>query len=564
MTVAEAQGEGLATALERWMHGDGVPDLRQGVEAFIDRLLSEDDPEGKVAALSPEVFYHLVEEVGIENAQALVALATAEHWHHAIDLVGWRRDHFLPRALEPWLGALISADNARFSRTYYALDAELLLLYLKCQVEMVVIEDFDAGPPPTAEDEAPWETSPDGAFWLRYPEEADSAALCRALVAKVYDALGVEAAWTLFNGVVWELASDLEETLFRFRSARLEDYGFVSLDEAGQIFHRIDPEAIKEEVGRLSDGYVVQVSMPEGRGLGLADALTGLAQSADFLGARISELDAAGWSVVVPQLMALARKVLVVRGHDFGDRTAQADAMGYAWGCTALGLEYCSQADPVQARRALQAIPLRVLFQAGFSMLARLRDKAVAIVQRGRLTIVEGQLLSLLLDDERDLILGLMQPRPVRSEMTQRPFSRCADFDQAALVVADVAFKEVLFYGVLGVTKEDLVAAALSASPEQGITRISFETLFATYAWRCAQGHGSFVALPAQEHPEAASLRDAIEAWTLERVLPGRTTRVMQAAARRFIRRVGEESYQALLQAPRPLDPRFVTALLLA
>src|SRR4051812_46938939 len=72
----------------------------------IDALLSQDDAKGAVAALSPNEVFELVHEVGFEDAQPLIELATPAQIQGCFDLDGWNKDQIEVASLRPWLRAL--------------------------------------------------------------------------------------------------------------------------------------------------------------------------------------------------------------------------------------------------------------------------------------------------------------------------------------------------------------------------------------------------------------------------------------------------------------------------
>src|SRR5687767_16015174 len=74
----------------------------------IDALLSADDAAGAVAALAPNEIFELVHEVGFEDAQDLIALATPAQIQGCFDLDAWNKDQLDVAPLKPWLTALRS------------------------------------------------------------------------------------------------------------------------------------------------------------------------------------------------------------------------------------------------------------------------------------------------------------------------------------------------------------------------------------------------------------------------------------------------------------------------
>src|SRR5205085_1201858 len=68
----------------------------------------------------------------------------------------------------------------------------------------------------------------------------DLAAL-RTLIGDLFARNPLEAA-RLIESTRWEVPTELEETAYQFRAARLEDLGFPQLYEAMKIFAFVDPE----------------------------------------------------------------------------------------------------------------------------------------------------------------------------------------------------------------------------------------------------------------------------------------------------------------------------------
>src|SRR5437868_15125744 len=67
----------------------------------IDALLSAEDAKAAVAALSPNEVFELVHEVGFEDAQDLIVLATPEQIRGCFDLDAWNKDQLEVAPLKP-------------------------------------------------------------------------------------------------------------------------------------------------------------------------------------------------------------------------------------------------------------------------------------------------------------------------------------------------------------------------------------------------------------------------------------------------------------------------------
>src|SRR5262245_65921070 len=67
----------------------------------IDALLSAEDAPAAVAALSPNEVFELVHDVGFEDAQPLIELATPAQIQGCFDLDGWTTDSLEIASIKP-------------------------------------------------------------------------------------------------------------------------------------------------------------------------------------------------------------------------------------------------------------------------------------------------------------------------------------------------------------------------------------------------------------------------------------------------------------------------------
>src|SRR4029077_8189572 len=89
----------------------------------IDALLSQDDAAGAIAALSPNEVCELVHEVGFEDAQDLIELATPEQIQGCFDLDAWNKDTLEVAPLKPWLTALAESGFEKLGQVWGRLDS---------------------------------------------------------------------------------------------------------------------------------------------------------------------------------------------------------------------------------------------------------------------------------------------------------------------------------------------------------------------------------------------------------------------------------------------------------
>src|SRR5262245_13343699 len=151
----------------------------------IDALLSSDDARGAVAALSPNEVFELVHDVGFEDAQALIELATPAQIQGCFDLDGWTKDQLELAGLKPWLGALVEAGFEKVGESWAGLDAELRALILQ---RAVIVYDVSLDEGPAEDNDEPIMPTPDRYFLLELKGDESTQRLVMSLVEDLYRA----------------------------------------------------------------------------------------------------------------------------------------------------------------------------------------------------------------------------------------------------------------------------------------------------------------------------------------------------------------------------------------
>ncbi len=363
-------------------------DLRAAREALaqargrkrLDVILDARDPQALVRALPPDELYLVIREVGLGDAAALVQLASAEQFEVFLDLAAWSRDGFDPRRALPWLRAARAGANlepkaaARWARKLAGIDRELLHLILR---DTLRIHDLEQDPDPEIASDRFMRT-PEGKFVVEFLAEGAEYAAVRGVLDDLY-ADDPFAATRLLSSIQWDLPSDLEETARRWRSGRLADLGFPSLDEALSWFARPPrTPAAPPGLPRRAPGFVLAAFV---RGSLLDRAMARLAPD---------DRDA-----VEPQVVSAANAVLVADAIDPGDPERVRGAFESARAYLELGLERLAGRDDARAAEVLAATPVKRIFQEGFGRVLELSWRARKILDR----LGEGTRLGAPLDE---------------------------------------------------------------------------------------------------------------------------------------------------------------------
>ncbi len=334
----------------------------------LDLILDARDPGALVRALPADELYFTIREIGLGDAVDLVQLASAEQFKIILDLDAWRHGRFEPRRVLPWLRAarVGALDDprvaARLARKLRALDPELALLIFR---DALVVHDLKVEEDPEITSDRTFQT-PDNAYLVEFQVDGSEYVAVRGLI----DDLQAEDAFKLSRllaSLAWELPSELEESALRWRTGRLADLGYPSLEEALSWYAR-PPARPSEAPGTASRaaGFFL-APLPEGSLL--ARGAAGL-EPEDRLALDL-------------QLVGAGNAVLVADGIDPVDLDQVRTAVAGARAMVELGLARLAGGDVARATEALAGTPVKRLFQEGFGRVLQLCWRAERLFKAG-------------------------------------------------------------------------------------------------------------------------------------------------------------------------------------
>jgi hypothetical protein len=418
----------------------------------VEALLSAEDPQAAVAALSPVEIYELVHEVGFDDTTELIALATPAQVRGCLDIEVWDRDHVLVEQTRPWLAAVIEAGFEKVGQVWEGLDAELRALIFQ---RNATIYDLSLGEDPDAiEDPREPIFTVDRDFALRLDGDEDTQRLFMQLLEDLYRADGALARHTLMAARS-EPPAELEEESYRWRVARMADLGFVDFYDALDLFQPLEPDQVHigegshERFPPLEDDTAhhnlptVIAEQVIGRGF-LARALDRVPQD------EANRLE--------QSILLLVNKVMSAARVKPGDIEALRRGAHYATATVALGLETIARGDVERAAQALTSVSLTRLHRAGYTVTLKLARLAQSLAPRATTAGLPASAV----------LAGLTALRPWLARVLDtpeapgvRPFESQADVRRAAEVLARLAMR-IAIVEALGV---NLIAMAQTPEP---------------------------------------------------------------------------------------------------
>lgn len=351
-----------------------------------DALLEEVDGRALVRSIPAEDVYATIVEVGLADSTEVVQLALPEQFRTFVDLAGWQKDRLDPLEVLRWLRAARGDDEQAFIEKLRHLDLEVLELVYK---KLAVLHDLEENP--DVNPEGITMETPEGRYLVEFTVDGVDEAALRRLTMDLMAHNPFELSRFL-EAVRWELLSELEETAYRFRQARLEDLGFPSLDEALRVFAWLDPDQVRTAGGATSalgqEGHV------------------------DSVGAAFRGLDEVERGNLESEVRGLVNRVLVAEGAEPGDPPALARASEHARDYLNLGLEHLTGGNPELAPQAVRDRTLLEIFQVGFSLTLRLKRRGERLGREDGARFGDTWLA---LDEEAAVLQALSRKRPLKA-----------------------------------------------------------------------------------------------------------------------------------------------------
>jgi hypothetical protein len=401
--------------LSRWRAA--LARARRGHKA--DAILSEPDAAQLVPRLPVQDLFYAIKEVGLADAQELVALATPEQLQGFLDLDVWDRDQIDEVRVNAWMETLAEAGFETLGKAIEVMDSEVIALWIQRQA---VVYDLTIEQPPD-EPEGHYFPTPDRFFLLDVIAVGEDGKALERAIDWIYR-YDIELGRRVIMSAKWELASDLEEHAYRWRAGRMADMGYVDFYEALSIYRYLDPATVR------LDEQTIQAS-PPATPTELPAVLAGVLDEAGFFGRALATLPSdADVERLHASLLLLVNKAMAADVVPPGDTDAGKVALVRAVAYLGLGLEFLARGDVDRAGLALASVALERLFRLGFSLTVQLKTLADTLVTKGGIDPIALE------TPWDDVLRALRQRRP---EFPRALDDKPAEGTRAFQTLADVA-----------------------------------------------------------------------------------------------------------------------------
>lgn len=503
--------------------------------ARLDALISHAKSDKLVPTLPAEDLYFTIKDVGLSDAVELVRLTSPEQFRAFVDLDAWRRDRFEATTALTWLRAAGTDDeDERFRKKIHRLDVEVLELVLRNTTHVYDLEED-----PDPEPQGTFFKSTEGRYMVEFKVEGADYVGVKRLLDELYAEDPFMTA-RLLEAVRWETPSELEESAYRWRNARMQDLGFPELQEALSFFAFIDPDAALPALDKapaVPDSFLLARLVAQGSFFDRAAALVSAEER----------------TTLERQIVTVLNAALVVEGVDPADLEQAERVLVAARDTLSLGLEHAAKGDAEAASALLVAAPLKRVFQVGVSLALRLKYRADRLMKTGRASL-PGSKDEPLFDRPLDaVILGVRRKRPQLAVALEdasapperlRTFKGRGDLERVGQALSEAEAVSDLM-AALGFESKSAAEAALSVRPADSLSALRFSDFVVTALARELVGEGfAFEPLPAAKLKEFADKAFVQAAGNLA---------LSKAAREALERKLGKAAYAEVVAA-RLLD----------
>lgn len=395
--------------------------LRIENRSQLDDFLARPDAARALKAASFEEVFFTIKSIGLADSLDLLPIVSGRQVRGFIDLDCWRKDQFVRKPFMEWIAAFIQAGPEETAKALDGIDEYVLSLFLK---DIVHVYEIDRDDPP---DNAELIFTPDSRFGVEPLEAGNEATTVGMLILDALFKYNPHLGSRILTQVRYTSRIELEETAYENKTRRLEVHGFVDYYEAISIYAGSAPGESTPD----RDRPVEAIPGEETPG-NLPSVFASSLSSGEFLSKALASVTGTQESERVAQeLTALGNRILSANLVNLGELEGVRPSLEEMRDVLTIGLEYLTKGDAERAPDIFAQSYVQTIFKVGFDQVARLRDKADALV------VLPGFRLSLLDDDDRELIESLRRSKPLLIEQGRyRNYRSVADVENASVRLA--------------------------------------------------------------------------------------------------------------------------------
>lgn len=484
-----------------------LPDLIDSTAVNIDELLSIEAVEEAVQAVEPIAMYRAILARGPSDCLDLLPYLSTDQVTRIFDYEAWRDDRLEPMRAINWLMLFNELGPTDMFDRFKDQEEEFQLALLGPMIDLLDEDEFEKIGD-SLQDE--FVALPCHTLYYRVKSEDPRVQqFVQSLVGSGLES-DLQYTYSLLAHAVYVPPTEQEDMLSQFRRARLEEDGFVSLDESARLFNRIDTDKLRKQWSSSEQSEstaLIAVDDTSGQAF-FTRVLTQLARDAGP--------DAA--AVLQQTMVHTANMLCTATGTEAGEESQLRDLMYNMQAMISLGLESLSDGDLSAAVALVQRVHPQELFRTGLSVIGTVGDDVVAALGASNL-IATDKFIAYWKQDKRGALVHWLEVNCLDILGYERLELLKGLFNRFPMLVSDDLFedgKRRYFQPIIGLA--DLAKLKVQAAVfihelkivEQSVAAMkpgmTFDNILTTAVARaCLQGNFSATPLSVEELTELAA-----------------------------------------------------------
>jgi hypothetical protein len=215
---------------------DGILKL-PGSEA-LNKILDQENTIEIVRDISLVDFFWLIKKIGEDDALPLLRLASDDQWQYIMDMELWHRDRIGTQETFKWLDRFHKSDPEKLARWLYSEEGNLLAHYFFDNVlEVKIKEEQDYIPPDGF-------FTFDDLYYISIPDKENEDEIKQMLME--LSSVDYNRFQALLLGLAGVIPAEVEEELYRLKSIRMAEVGYLPFEEAISIYSYQRPDMLKQ------------------------------------------------------------------------------------------------------------------------------------------------------------------------------------------------------------------------------------------------------------------------------------------------------------------------------
>jgi hypothetical protein len=333
---------------------------------ILNRLLEHENPREMIQGLPNEDFLWLVKKIGEDDSLPLLKLASLDQWQYLLDLEIWWKDRLHVGHASLWLNRLQQADSGRLVKWLFREGEAFAFYHFFRTIEVVAISNKDE-----ANDLPDGFFSLDGVFHIRVVDSEHQQTvenIIRTMARK-----DPERYQAFLLGLAGVTPAEIEEEMYRSRSVRLAEHGFLPFEEALSVYAPLDHETLSDEKTPALPGIFID---EETQGLVPVSPLFHAGADNILTEATSRITDSLFLDRIQLEFAGLCNQIQSADGLQVHDLEVLLGTCRKAAGYLNLALERLCGRDISAAERLLRKHSLLSIFRVGFGLAMKLKWEA--------------------------------------------------------------------------------------------------------------------------------------------------------------------------------------------